>query len=92
MQFFENLPSARTTRAEPVDWSTAKANLIANPGQWGLIAEKISASTPGALKSGRNKAFRGEEIGNFEFRTRRPEGPSDYSLRQTDLYGRFIGA
>lgn len=90
MQFFEELPRTRYTRATPIDWDKAKADLMENPGKWGLIAKNISGSTPGQIRAGRYKAFQGEELNHFEFTTSKPEDPEEpYADRRTDLYGRY---
>lgn len=94
MQFFEKLPPNRFVRATRIDWEKAKAELIANEGQWGLVAENVSNSTPYQLRMGRNRHFRGDDLKNFEFSTRRPEFDPDsdeepYGPRRTDLYGRY---
>lgn len=90
MQFFDELPKGRTTRDEPVDWAQAKADLMANPGQWGLIAKNISGTTPGQIRKGKYKDFAADELEHFEFVTRRPEEPDEsYTSRRTDLYGRY---
>lgn len=92
MQFFDELPEGRrTVRSEPVDWEQAKATLIENPGKWGLMADNVPASTPGQLRKGKNRLFRGPELEHFEFRVRKPEG-AKYPPRRTDLYGRFTPA
>ena len=70
MQFFDDLPSGRTVREEAVDWAKVKADLMENPGRWGLMAENISSSTPGQLRAGKNRNFRGPELAHFEFRVR----------------------
>jgi hypothetical protein len=90
MQFFNKLPNTRMVRDEPVNWAQAKADLMQNPGQWGLMAENISSSTAAQLRSGMNRHFRGEELENFEFRVRKPQDPAKaYGSRRTDLYGRY---
>ena len=90
MQFFDELPLGRTIRDEPVGWEEAKAELIKNPGRWGLVAENVSSSVPSQLRSGKNQFFRGEELESFEFRVRKPENPEvPYGNRRTDLYGRY---
>ena len=90
MKFFEELPVSRSGRRAPIDWAQAKTNLIANPGAWGMIAENVSSSTPGQLRKGKNKHFRGEELEKFEFVVRRPSDPeTGYAPRRSDLYGRF---
>ena len=89
MQFFEELPPTNN-RNRRIDWDGAKADLIANEGKWGLMATNISNSIPQHLRAGRYKAFRGEELDDFEFAVRRPETPSEeYGPRMTDLYGRY---
>ena len=88
MKFFDEMPPGRSVRAERVDWAKAKAELMENPGQWGLMAENVASSIPGQLTNGKNKAFRGEELQHFEFRILKPEN-SDYGPRRTDLYGRY---
>ena len=90
MQFFDDLPSGRTVREEAVDWAKVKADLMENPGRWGLMAENISSSTPGQLRAGKNRHFRGPELAHFEFRVRKPKDPKEpYGRRRTDLYGRY---
>ena len=90
MQFFDELPVGRSSREQPVDWAAKKAELIANPGQWGLMAENISGSIADQLRNGRNKNFRGDELRHFEFRVRKPENPAaPYGNRRTDIYGRY---
>lgn len=92
MQFFDELPAGRAVREEPVDWEQVKADLMQNPGRWGLVAENISSSTPGQLRAGKNKNFRGEDLEQFEFRVRKPANPGvEYGKRRTDLYGRYTG-
>ena len=92
MQFFSELPERHVVRDEPVDWEQAKADLMANPGKWGLMAENVSNSTPGQLRKGKNRFFRGPELENFEFRVRKPKAPeTPYGRRRTDLYGRYSG-
>ena len=90
MQFFEKLPPVKRVREEPVDWAQAKADLIANEGQWGLIATNISNSTPQQLRTGSYKDFKPEDLDHFEFKVRKPENPEvPYAPRMTDLYGRY---
>jgi len=91
MQFFDELPARRTVRDEPVDWERAKAEVMANPGMWGLMAENIASSTPGQLRAGKNKHFQDDELKHFEFRVSKPENadPDIYTARRTDLYGRY---
>lgn len=90
MQFFDELPQGRTVRDEPVDWAEAKIGLMQNPGKWGLMATNVSSSTPGQLRSGKYRLFRGDVLKHFEFRVRRPENPEEpYGVRRTDLYGRY---
>lgn len=90
MQFFEEFPGAE--RREPIDWATAKAELMKRPGHWGLMAENVSSSTPSQLRRGLNQTFRGPELEDFEFRIRRPAGAkaSGYAKGRTDLYGRYV--
>jgi|GEM_PF-2817051 len=91
MQFFEDLPPGRNIRQEPVDWASAYDAMMQNPGQWGLIASDVSASTPGQLRAGKNQHFRGDDLKHFEFRVRKPENPDPaYGKRRTDLYGRYV--
>lgn len=90
MKFFKELPTRSNVRDQPIDWAGAKAELMANPGEWGLIAENVASSTPQQLQTGKNKHFRGEELEQFEFRVMRPENaPESYAKRRTDLYGRY---
>jgi len=90
MQFFEELPPGRTARVEKVDWEKAKADLIANEGVWGLIAENISGSTTTQLRKGTYKSFRGDDLLHFEFQMRKPKNTTeDYGTRRSDLYGRY---
>lgn len=92
MQFQDELPQARTTRAEPIDWEQAKADLVANEGKWGLIATSVAQSTPQQLRKGGNRHFRGDELKHFEFAARRPKNPAnpeDYPGNRTDLWGRY---
>lgn len=94
MQFFDELPekSGRIVRHEPVDWAKAKAEIIAGKGQWGLMAENVSTSTIDQIRGGKYKLFRGEELGKFEFATRKPKNPeTPYPKRRTDLYARYLG-
>lgn len=94
-QVFKELPAGRTIRDTRVDWAAAKAALLANPGDWVLMAENVSGSTPTQLRRGENKNFRGEELSDFEFTTRRPsrEGVDEPLLpRRTNIYGRYTGA
>lgn len=93
MEFFDNLPTGRIIRPDPIDWESAKAAMLENPGQWGLIATNVSSSTAQQVRAGRNKRFRGDDLERFEFRTRRPKDLSDgYGPRRTDLYGRYKDA
>lgn len=91
MQFFDELPAGRAVREERVDWEKAKAEVMGTPGKWGLMAENVSSSTPGQLRAGKNKYFRGEELRHFEFRVSKPQkaDPAIYTSRRTDLYGRY---
>lgn len=88
MQFVDELPAGRAVRDTPVDWDAAKAELMANPGAWGLMAENIASSIPGQLRAGKNKAFRGAELIHFEFAVRKPAN-SGYGNRRTDLWGKY---
>jgi len=94
MEFFENLPNERGVRDEPINWTTAKEELVKNPGRWGLMAENVSSSTGTQLRMGLNTLFRGGELDKFEFRMRRPGGLKgrEYAKRRTDLYGRYTPA
>ena len=93
MQFFDELPGNRVVRGKAIDWKAVKEDLMANPGQWGLMAENVSSSQPGQLNAGKNQSFRGEELAKFEYRVRRPENPeTPYAPRRTDLYGRYNDA
>lgn len=91
MQFFTELPGERrVVREEPVDWAAAKAELIAHPDQWGLMAENVSSSTASQLREGRNKLFREDDLKHFEFRVIKPKDPkTPYSEFRTDLYGKY---
>jgi len=90
MKFMDDLPQSRTYRPEPIDWASAKQELMENEGKWGLVAEDVASSTAQQLRTGRNKAFRGEELKHFEFRVKRPEEPEvPYGPRRTDLWGRY---
>jgi hypothetical protein len=89
MQFVDDLPDTRIAREEPIDWATLKAELVANPGQWGLMVENVSVSQAGQLRDGKNATFR-DELSKFEFRMRRPKD-KQYAVRRSDLYGRYIG-
>lgn len=91
MQFFEALPAGRRRSERTIDWVKAKAEVMENPGSWGLIAENVGSSTAGQLTAGKNKNFQGEELKHFEFSVRRPEkaDPAIYTERRTDLYGRY---
>lgn len=89
MQFQNELPPAKTVRAEPIDWAQAKADLIANEGQWGKMVENVASSTTQQLRAGKNAAFRGDELAHFEFATRKPKDAVDYKPRRTDLWGRY---
>lgn len=84
-----DLPGGGPVREERVDWAGAKEALVANPGQWVLMAENVAASIPGQLSTGKNKNFRGDELLHFEFSTRKPKDKS-YPNRRTDLYGRYV--
>ena len=91
MEFFDILPAGRGRSAGAIDWSKAKADIMENPGLWGLIAENVGSSTAGQLNAGKNKSFQGDELKHFEFSVRRPEkaDPAVYTDRRTDLYGRY---
>jgi hypothetical protein len=89
MQFFEELPLKKSGGVK-VDWASVKADLIEGAGKWGLMVENTSSSTIDQLRNGRYKDFRGEELKNFEFATRKPDNPdTPYAPRRTDLYGRY---
>jgi len=94
MQFFDELPGNYGLRGNNTDWAAAKADLMKNPGQWGLIIENVAASTASQLRTGKNQMFRGDELKQFDFRIRRPTGAKGrgYADRRTDLYGRFTEA
>lgn len=90
----DELPPARTIRSQPIDWEGAKAAMIDNQGRWVKIVENLSASTLQQLRRGDNKLFRGSELEQFEFATRRPKDPgiaAAYKPNFTDLWGRFNG-
>lgn len=91
MQFFDDMPAGREARERRVDWESAKAELINNPGRWGLMAENIASSIPDQLRKGRYKDFRGNDLEVFQFRVLKPSGEKGkgYGARRTDLYGRF---
>ena len=90
MQFFDELPAGRATDRVQTDWAQAKADLIENEGQWGLMAENVSDSTRDQLRAGKYRAFRGEELEHFEFVARKPENPEvPYAPRRADIYGRY---
>jgi len=89
MKFSADLPGGQAREPRRfIDWADAKSQLMANEGQWGLIATDVSVTVPQQLKGGRNKLFRGEELENFEFCVRRPEGAA-YAPRRSDLWGRY---
>lgn len=92
MKFQSELPGGATVREDPIDWAAAKAELIENEGEWGLIAENISSSTPQQLRKGRYKEFPAEELSNFQFAMRKPEDKeiaATYATRRSDLWGRY---
>lgn len=92
MHFQEELPTARASHGTLVDWAAVKDELVANEGQWGLMAKAVAQSTPQQLRKGAYRAFRGEELAHFEFASRRPknpENPEDYAGNRTDLWGRY---
>jgi hypothetical protein len=88
MKFSDELPGGDRANRKYVDWDKAKADLIATPGMWGLIAEDVSATVPAQLQKGRYKAFRGDELEHFDFSVRRPKD-ADYRPRRSDLWGRY---
>ena len=94
MEFFEELPGGNRIHEEPVDWHAARAELMKNPGSWGLMVENVSSSTASQLRKGQNRNFRGEDLEQFEFRVRRPADAKGrgYVNRRTDLYGRYVPA
>jgi len=94
MEFFDEIPGARPFRQRRIDWEKVKAALKDNPGRWGLMAEDVSSSTASQLRKGANRLFRGDELNEFEFRVRKPDGEkaSDYVKDHTDLYGRYVPA
>ena len=89
MKFFETPPGGSSLRK--IDWEGAKVELVANEGEWGLIAERVAGSHPQQLHAGKNVNFRGDTLKHYEFVTRRPvdAAAKGYSKRQTDLYGRY---
>ena len=92
MEFFEKIPGRGTTRSGRADWAEVKAELIANPEKWGLIAQNVSSSTPSQLRTGKNAHFRGEDLESFEFKVAKPQSPEEpYAKHRTDLYGRYVG-
>lgn len=91
MEFFDKLPVGNTSRREsPIDWAAVKDELVANEGQWGLVAENVSSSVAEQLRKGRYAKFQGDDLDQFEWRNRRPATPSEsYGPRSTDLYGKY---
>lgn len=88
MKFSDELPGGDRAKRKYTDWNKAKADLMANEGQWGLIAEDVSVTVPQQLQKGRYTAFRGEELEHFEFSVRRPKDAT-YRNRRSDLWGRY---
>lgn len=89
-QVFHKLPPIRGAREEPIDWSAVKQALIENEGEWVLMAENISNSTPQQLRTGKYKDFKEADLPHFEFAVRKPENPEvPYGPRKTDLYGKY---
>jgi hypothetical protein len=79
-------------RKTPIDWDGAKQALLDNEGKWVKMVENCSSSHLQALRKGANPRFRGEELDNFEFLTRRPqrvEGEEPYRTGFSDLYGKY---
>lgn len=90
MHFQDELPQAFGAPDKRVDWAAVKAELIANEGQWGLMAENMANTTPSQLRRGNYAAFRGDELAHFEFASRRPENPdAAYGTRRADIWGRY---
>lgn len=89
MKFQSDLPPVNTQK---VDWAQQKREMIANPGEWGLVAEKVPGSTITQIRVGKNQHFR-EDVADFEFANRRPINAKEngYTDRQTDLWGRYVG-
>lgn len=87
----DKLPG-RTMRTEPIDWEGAKQAMVDHAGSWVKIVENIAISTPQGLRRGDNKLFKGDELKQFEFVTRKPEDAAvaaTYKANFSDLWGRY---
>ena len=85
MKFFDEIPKSSHSLSR-IDWAEAKEHMRQNPGKWGLVAENMSTSNVTQVRSGNNKHFRGDDLVDFAFISRRPEG-TDYKPGYSDIYG-----